>query len=290
MKTSEQTDAYSGSHWRRVTPALFEAVKTYLKKDEWQHVALTSRLGERGGKLWATADAGGQITGAVYFSPYGVLLPAYTPPPEKKFFRQFLQRRKNKLYTIIGMEERVIHLELLIKAAPSDAQNYRLLTAAGPLEPSGFSPGTALKLPGRLTVSRARPEDTDLLWPLQRAYLKEEVFRQNRRFSEEQGRKLFRLNLQNQIVYYASLDGRPAAKASTNARGMQWDQIGGVYTVPELRGRGLGTHVAARLLQAVQSEKKQACLFVKPDNTPALSLYRKMGFQDRGGFRISYWK
>jgi predicted GNAT family acetyltransferase len=47
--------------------------------------------------------------------------------------------------------------------------------------------------------------------------------------------------------------------------------------------------VMERLLDAIRSEGRRPCLFVKNSNRAALQLYKSLDFQDRGAFRISYW-
>ena len=91
------------------------------------------------------------------------------------------------------------------------------------------------------------------------------------------------------MVFYASLNGRPVAKAGTNARGWNWDQVGGVFVIPELRGSGFGRIVMKHLIAAISKDGKSPCLFVKESNPAALALYNGLGFADRGAFRISYW-
>jgi ribosomal protein S18 acetylase RimI-like enzyme len=44
------------------------------------------------------------------------------------------------------------------------------------------------------------------------------------------------------------------------------------------------------LLRRIFAEKQTACLFVKTNNLPALSLYRKLGFRIGDGYQISYFK
>jgi predicted GNAT family acetyltransferase len=79
------------------------------------------------------------------------------------------------------------------------------------------------------------------------------------------------------------------SKAGTNARGFDADQIGGVFTVEEERGRGLARRVMDALLGRIFQEKSQASLFVKKLNPAAVTLYRRLGFRELEDFRISYF-
>jgi predicted GNAT family acetyltransferase len=95
--------------------------------------------------------------------------------------------------------------------------------------------------------------------------------------------------LKYQEIYYAVLEGMPVAKAGTNARGIEYDQIGGVFVSPAYRNRGFARQVLTHLLKSIFLQGRKPCLFVKKSNSPALGLYRSLGFQERGTFRISYW-
>ena len=68
------------------------------------------------------------------------------------------------------------------------------------------------------------------------------------------------------------------------------DQIGGVYTAENVRNSGIAYRVMEELLRRIFAEKNTACLFVKKDNRPALTLYRKLGFRIAEGYQICYFK
>ncbi|MCK5198965.1 MAG: GNAT family N-acetyltransferase, partial [Spirochaetales bacterium] len=57
------------------------------------------------------------------------------------------------------------------------------------------------------------------------------------------------------------------------------NQIGGVYTKPEYRNRGISTLLMQMLLNGIHKSGKKAVLYVKKGNKPALALYRKLGFR-----------
>jgi ribosomal protein S18 acetylase RimI-like enzyme len=268
---------------------------SWLAEDEWRHVALTSRLRKSGGtarfgqaadgRLWIRHE-GGEVNGGLYLSRYGVVLPAFDRKKEASTDTDFLQKvlrpRMDRLFSIIGMEDRVLELEQNIGSPPPDFESYRMFTGE-------ILPENAGGTPEDMTLHRAVPSDLDRLWDLEKAYLREEVLRAGSRMDERAGRRHFLGTLKEQEVYYAALGNRIVAKAGTNARGVKYDQIGGVFVIPELRGCGFARIVMNRLLESITAADRRACLFVKTSNVPALKLYEKLGFSDRGPFRISYW-
>ncbi len=272
-----------------------QEIKKFLQKNEWQHTSLSARL-QRGPfnslsrGLWLSRSENA-LDGLVYISPQGTVYPAHRPRPGDRQLKGLLKSCRKNLFSVTGTEERVTHLESMLSRSPVDAVNYRMLTRpALPRAASEIIPQITPKITGRLTLRRAAPEDMERLWPLEKAYLQEEVLRKGRTTDERLGQKMLALSLKQHIVVTAELNGRPVAKAATNARGMAWDQIGGVYVRPELRGRQLGKLVVLTLLDLISAEGKNACLFVKTANQAALALYRSTGFQDRCGFRIAYWQ
>ena len=268
---------------------------SWLKNDEWRHVALTSRLKDDGGvarfgrigngHLWIREN-NNRIGGAIYISRFGVVLPAFdrdsSDSSDTEFLKKLIRSRRDRLFSVIGMENRVLDIEKQIGEAVPDVENYRMFTGEGPFPTTDEAP------PG-LSIHRASTSDLDRLWNLEKAYQIEEILRAGSRLDERNGRRFFLNTLKNQEVYYVILGGRPVAKAGTNARGWAYDQIGGVFVIPELRRYGIAGAVMDRLLSSIQSSGRRSCLFVKNTNLPALKLYDKLGFRDRGAFRISYW-
>lgn len=83
------------------------------------------------------------------------------------------------------------------------------------------------------------------------------------------------------------MDGdTPVATTAFNAALPQIVQIGGVYTPPENRGRGLARRaVALHLEQARDQGVKRAVLFA--NNPSAIAAYRAIGFTEIGKWRLA---
>jgi ribosomal protein S18 acetylase RimI-like enzyme len=298
--------------WKRATNQDLPSLLHYLLPQEWRAVPFTSRLLKQGraflpsrpGSVVAIlvggSGAGKSVRGAVLLTRGGLLLPVMpyspgawqeraaglsrTPRPEIALPRTL----GGGVYSIMGPTAEVRWLESTGGEKPTASVEYALMSlgehAFRNREP-GLSPA-----PPNLRVRQAEPKDLNALFPLQRAYELEEVVVFPERFSDHSCRLNLRCTLRKQLVVMAELDGRAVAKAGTNARGFQVDQIGGVYTVEALRGSGIASQAMAELLKRLFRTKRMVSLFVKTTNQPALALYRKLGFRSLDGYRISYFQ
>jgi predicted GNAT family acetyltransferase len=184
----------------------------------------------------------------------------------------------------MGVGRCVDVIEAHLPLPPTTRVEYFLMTLAGGSRHPVLPPD-----PPELRLRKADPYDADLLLPMQKCYELEEVVITPSHFNESQCMKSLRLALREQLVFMAEMEGVPVSKAATNARGYKVDQIGGVYTVLQQRGKGLGKAVVSALLKEVFSEKQEACLFVKKHNRPAIALYERLGFSPVTDYVISYY-
>jgi predicted GNAT family acetyltransferase len=90
--------------------------------------------------------------------------------------------------------------------------------------------------------------------------------------------------LANGRIFVAHHGGNIVSAALTNAETPEMAMIGGVFTPPELRNRGYATACMDALCRDLLSEGIQPCLFY--DNPRAGSIYRRLGFQDIGTWRL----
>jgi uncharacterized protein len=273
--------------WRTAARTDLDPILSFLLRDESLCVPFTARLraGARGQTLYVASDEQGCITGSVLLTSSGLLLPLLadgaSPGPD---LGRILRSAHPPVQSIMGTGRSAGAVEALMPTVPTARIEYFLMSV------SRDNARLALPLEDRgLVVRLANESDAGALFPLQRAYELEEVVVDPRHFSDAQCMKLLRKTLKEELVFVAFKDGVPLAKAATNARGFAVDQIGGVFTVPEARGRGLGKMVVSALLRRVLREKEGACLFVKKKNRPAISLYERLGFAPITDYVISYY-
>ncbi len=81
-------------------------------------------------------------------------------------------------------------------------------------------------------------------------------------------------------VALALCEGRAAAKAEVEASTPRADELGGVYTVPGFRRRGLAAAACSLLCGRSLSRGKAVRLEAAVNNHAALSLYRSLGFRE----------
>jgi ribosomal protein S18 acetylase RimI-like enzyme len=176
----------------------------------------------------------------------------------------------------------------LINFFPNPAQLYDYKMMKFPV-PSAATENEAISLSGGEEIIRCTEHDMELLHPLQKDYMKEEVAVPGRTLSDAEVDISLRQILKNQLCFALTVDGEIVAKANTNAIGINCVQIGGVYTHPLYRRNGYaGALVQALSNRAIRSGKHPV-LFVKEKNTPAFNLYQKLGFEECGRYTIAYY-
>jgi len=224
--------------------------------------------------------------GAVFRTNAGLILPLFHEAlPEEKLdlddLRIHLERVKN-LYCILGMRRDV---DCCATAQPSTINVRRYYYLMRRLKE------TVLPEPPNipdLKIRRLTPHHAAKTFPLEEAYQKEEVLVHPGQFNSTAHYLHFTRLIRRNRIYFAELDGRPVAKAGTNALGWNYCQIGGVYTAPEYRGRGISRALMITLLRWIYDRDQSAVLFVDTANTAACTLYKHLDFCYEGEYEIAY--
>lgn len=138
-------------------------------------------------------------------------------------------------------------------------------------------------------IFQATPYDEEKIFPLEFAYQIEEVIPPDFAFSEKALRESFKLNLQIQRIFVLESDGAPIAKAAIAADGKKFALLGGIYTLPEFRRKGFAATLIRNILRRLAEENKSASLYVKKKNSAAAELYKKLGFEQCGEYRLIYF-
>ena len=172
---------------------------------------------------------------------------------------------------------------------PKIIYSYKMMRWLSASEAGVSKPPTETVLSGGEEIIRCTEHDMEILHPLQKDYMKEEVAVPGRPLTDAEVDISLRQILKNQLCFALTFDGDIVAKANTNAIGINCVQIGGVYTHPLYRRNGYAGALVQALCNRALRAHKQPVLFVKEKNTPAFNLYQKLGFEECGRYSIAYY-
>jgi uncharacterized protein len=274
-------------------PGYNAAVSDFLLSREEYWTALTSRVFLKGRlrpprsieELYLLAD-GQQLNGVIYHEPAGFTFPALIPPlsPHENAALSDALKSFRKITTLMGNRYIVDSCIAALGKPPAYRVNYLHMVRqpkAVILTPESVIP--------REFFERLKPGQVREVYPMQRAYEIEEVLLEPERFNPLICMNHLREALKKQVIYATRINGSLVAKAGTNAIGVNWVQLGGIFTLPGFRGRGVARRLMMHLLANLEKQGFGATLFVKSENIPAVSLYRRVGFSDVAPFSIAYY-
>jgi uncharacterized protein len=105
----------------------------------------------------------------------------------------------------------------------------------------------------------------------------------------EQVARTMRGRVLNLRTYLALVGEQAVAAASTSAETRTAAMVGGVWTAPEWRNRGLSTAVVAALSGELLAEQRLPYLFYRVDNAPAAHVYARIGYRPIGRWMVVYF-
>lgn len=237
-----------------------------------------------------------RIVGVVAHFWNGMLVPCAPVDRVALLGRAALAASKRPLRGLIGPRDQVeslaraLHVPLKDEESGPTSEALRLDSMEGlyGLELSKLETPGELDT-GRVTVRRGVTEDLPLLIDWDVRYALEALGATDRdaqrAISESDQRRLVAAG----DVFLLIADGRPVARALYNAAIREAVQIGGVWTLPELRGRRHGRAVVAGALLAAQIRgARRAILFTEHTNLAARRAYDALGFRRIGEFRLAF--
>jgi predicted GNAT family acetyltransferase len=124
--------------------------------------------------------------------------------------------------------------------------------------------------------------------PIQRAYLAEEGLLDD--LAQDFLRSNFELKTGQKRILGFFENGRMIATAALNAKALDIGQVGGVYTVPELRRQGYSKRTMKQLISdcATVHGITRMILFTGEKNFAAQAVYEKQGFERIGHFGMFF--
>lgn len=145
----------------------------------------------------------------------------------------------------------------------------------------------ALKNTGEIV--KCSTKDLMFLLSMEEEYQKNEVLPTGIEFNADSCRLGLAGKLRLQDVYADKIGDEYVAKAYTSAKGVNWVQIGGVYTKPLYRKLGIAGKLVSHIARKAAEGGKQTALFVRELNTRAVHSYERAGFVKKGSWRIVYF-
>ena len=276
--------------WKKIRPVEYPAAEAFLREREIFCVGACSRFLARNfnhNHLWTVRNAQGGMAAFLLHSRLSLypIFPANRYIQLPGFLGRFL--KKIPIHSVQGLREDTEILEEgIVKLGYNaiDRIDYDLMTLDREPRSECFQRG-----PSGLVLRKPVPKDTEGLYQLQAAYEIEEVLPRGETFNPKACQKTLEKLLETQQVMLACMGDEIIGKINTNAVSFTRFQIGGVYVHPKFRGLGIAVKMSAVFLQQLTAEGRGITLFVKKRNAAARSVYRRLGFIQRGDYRISYY-
>jgi len=145
----------------------------------------------------------------------------------------------------------------------------------------------------RVSARRILAEDEDLVTGWRAGYFREMHLAPDNDELKKTVRRRVRTEVAAGMTWILEIAGRPVSCTSFNANVQDEGiasivQVGGVYTLPERRGRGYARAVvAASLIDARSEGFQKSVLFTGIRNMPAQKAYEALGYSLIGSYRIT---
>lgn len=127
------------------------------------------------------------------------------------------------------------------------------------------------------------------LFNIQKNYMEEEVVLDPNSINSLMVINSINKNISSDRLMFLEYEKKPIAKSSINCIGINYCQLGGVYTEQAWRRHGLSKYVVSNICDFFCKKGYDITLFVKQKNTPAINLYTELGFEKNENFSIYYY-
>jgi predicted GNAT family acetyltransferase len=273
--------------WQKMKKNAGAAVESILRSHErWCMNACNRYMYNRKRNVWVLHNKTGEITALIIHLNQN-LMPILCgqndiPPPH--FLRGLFGAIP--IHSLQGKKEDAVILETALEETglrAAEQIDYDLMCMDNP--PAGYETSG----PAGLVIRKPQFIDMNALAALQAAYEQEEVLPTASEFNATVSRlNIERIFTQEQMLV-AELDGRLVGKINTNAVTFTRYQVGGVYVLPDYRGRGIARRMAGTFIDGLIAQGRGISLFVKKTNLAARCVYQRIGFDILGDYRISYY-
>ncbi|MDR1429772.1 MAG: GNAT family N-acetyltransferase [Spirochaetaceae bacterium] len=276
--------------WRHITKKNAGLLEAFLKAEEPYCVAACSRLLHntlRHNEVWGLFSPGGETEAALlcFHQSFFPVFKGNETIPVPYFLRY--QLLMNPVHAVQGLLTDAAIFENALAGmghVPREKRNYDLMELIQEPPSEYFQAG-----PGALEIRKPDIRDSDDIFRLQAAYETEEVLPKGSRLDLSNCRLSAESIIKRGHSFIAELDGKPVGKINVSAASYNYFQAGGVYVLPEYRGRGIAQALGAVFARSILSDGKKVTLYVKKKNAAAKKVYANLGFSVIGDYRISYY-
>ncbi len=260
----------------------------FLTKHEFTCVSLMARVLKckelgiiKNQTIYKILNSEEKVHGIFLITNSGILLHHILPCNIANLLIPILKRKK--LFSIAGTSEASHLFESILASPPSSVFDYHIML---------FSEIDTLlsnkkKLDKKFTLLKCSFNDQERLYELQHNYQLEEVLPPGKTLNEKACREIIKERLIEHTVF-AILDtttSKFVSMAGTNAKGIHYVQLGGIFTNPQYRNLGLAQTLVRQL---IAYSNKNISLFVRKENYSAIKAYANSGFVINSSYRICY--
>ncbi len=275
----------------RLGPADVPDVVTFLDADPVLNVylmalVLRDALARPRDEYWA-ARRDGRITALLYLGGHsGAVLPAGDDTDGARALGALASGRLERLprrFQVIGPSAMVAAMLERFPGSPHEPRLVRQQSYLS-LEPSALP-----DFPRLPELRPARREDYSLIYETGAALRAEELLEDPREVDAVTYARRAEEDCRDGHTYVWRDSRGLCFRSSVSALTADAAQVSGVYTPPALRGQGIATRALAELCLRLMTRARQTCLFVNDINTPALALYRRLGFVHRAAWASAFF-
>ena len=293
---SERLDVQSVTTERAGPSDLLE-VFSWLDRDPVLHVypsalVLRDGLGSARDEYWMArrappAGGSGALTGLLVLGGIsGAVLPLGDDPATHRALAARAAVRVAALpphFQVVGQRAAVAAVAGGLREAGLEPRLHRAQTYMS-LERDRLPAGE-----GMPELRPARPEDFAIVHDSGAALRAEELLEDPRAVDAEAYARRVAEECRDGYTYVWIEGGELRFRASLSALTHDAVQIAGVFTPPAWRNRGFARRGVGELCRRLFERARAACLFVNDSNTPAIAVYRRLGFRDHAEWGSAFY-
>lgn len=262
-----------------VTPATRGLALEYLSRAPYLNVFITHALRDGSPsetrRNVAVALDGERVVGVAH---YGRQLVIAAEPPAVAAFGAYAKRHRGERM-IVGPRDTVRALWEALRAWHAPPRLVRDRQLVMMVDRARLRPYER-----RAVVRRAKMDEWGAVAEGSAEMVRQELAYDPRRGSPDFAAGI-RAMIEKRLWWVGSYDGRPCFFCNVGPSCDRTIQLQGIWTPPELRGRGLATSSLAAICDRLLEVSPTLSLYVNDFNEAAIALYRRVGFEHVGDFQ-----